>query len=103
MMKKLSIFLCLICLAGCVTTTMPDGSTTQSVDYDLAALALESAVTLYNMYQLSVDTTPEQSRLTVLLDNIERAEALYNRLSEQYGKGKALILTDDSGLKTLTR
>lgn len=95
--------ICLVCvflmLAGCTTTTNPDGSITRQVDYDLASFALESAVTVYNLYLATtdVDNPPEQSRLTELLDNIERAEGIYNRLRDQFGKADVTILKNADG------
>lgn len=95
---------CLVCvflmLAGCVTTTLPDGSTTQKVDYELASFALESAVTVYNLYLATtdVDNPPEQSRLTELLNNIERIEVIVNRLRDDFGKGNVSITKKADGM-----
>ena len=99
-MKKSIMILCIIVMCvGCVTTTAPDGSTTQRVDYELASFALESAVTLYNLYltTASDDDPPEQSRLTELLDNIERAEGIYNRLRDAIGKADVTIIKNADG------
>ena len=96
-MKKSITTLCIILLfAGCITTTHPDGSTTQRMDYELASFALESAVTLYNLYR-TADTPPEQSRLTELLDNVERIEAIYNRLRDDFGKAEVSIIKNADG------
>lgn len=99
-MKKSLILVCVfLMLAGCVTTTLPDGSTTQRVDYELASFALESAVTLYNLYLATTDedNPPEQSRLTELLDNVERIEEIYNRLRVDFGKGNISITKRSDG------
>lgn len=101
--------ICLVCvflmLAGCVTTTMPGGSTTQRVDYELASFALESAVTVYNLYLATTDADnpPEQSRLTELLDNIERIEAIYNRLRDNFGKADVVVTKNADGTMTLNQ
>jgi PBP1b-binding outer membrane lipoprotein LpoB len=96
-MKKTIATLCIILLlAGCITTTAPDGSTTQRMDYELASFALESAVTLYNLYR-TADTPPEQSKLTELLDNVERIEAIYNRLRDDFGKADVTIVKNANG------
>ena len=100
-MKKSIVILCIVILcAGCVTTTLPDGSTQQRVDYELASFALESAVTLYNLYK-TADSPPEQSRLTELLDNIERAEGIYNRLRDAIGKADVTIIKNADGTLAL--
>jgi uncharacterized lipoprotein NlpE involved in copper resistance len=102
-MKKSIVILCIVILcAGCVTTTNPDGSTTQKVDYELASFALESAVTLYNLYLTTAsDDPPEQSRLTELLDNVERIEAIYNRLRDDFGKADVTIIKNADGTLVL--
>ena len=102
-MKKIFVILCIVILiAGCVTTTLPDGSTQQRVDYELASFALESAVTIYNLYLTTAsDDPPEQSRLTELLDNIERAEGIYNRLRDTIDKADVTIIKNADGTLVL--
>ena len=111
-MKKSIVILCIVILCGtfwsgvllggCATTTNPDGSVTRQVDYDLASFALESAVTIYNLYlTTAVDDPPDQSRLTELLDNIERAEGIYNRLRDAIGKADVTIIKNADGTLAL--
>ena len=97
MRNSIVLLLVVIAVSGCITTTNPDGSVEQRVDVELAAFALDSAITAYNLYQDIYVHDVQQSRLSQLLDDIERAESLYNRLREQYGKNKIIVLTNPDG------
>ena len=98
-MKHTMILILLgLVLAGCVTITYPDGTTETRIDVEMASLALDTAVAAYNIYvQTTAEPEQSQSRLGALLDDIERAESLYNRIAERLNK-KAVISQDAKGL-----
>ena len=90
-----------IALPGCVTVTYPDGTTENRIDAEMASLALEGAVLAYNLYIQSDQDEPSPSRLTQLLNNIERAEALYNRLRDTYGGKEKMVVPMSDGQREI--
>jgi len=91
------IIILLFFVSGCVTVKYPDGSTETKIDVDMATVVLNTAVEAYNLY-LQHEQTPEPTKLERLLNNIERAEAIYNRLAEQFGEKQVQVNKNQDGL-----
>ncbi len=88
----LAVLLLAVLLVGCITTTYPDGRVEERIDYEVAELALRITVLAYNAYRDSSDPAP--SRLTELLDNVDRAMRTANMIRDALGK-EPLFLTAD--------
>lgn len=95
------IVVCLSLFSGCATTEYPDGSIETRLDLPAAELGLNTAMSLYNVYMATV-AAPEPSRLTELLDNVDRALALVNYVRVGRGlepieilKGQTIEIQED--------
>jgi hypothetical protein len=102
-MLLVMFMLIIVMLLGCVTVQYPDGRVETRIDAEMAGVALDTAVTTYNLYLESQTTNPNPSRLTQLLDNIERAKELYDRLMALTGGKKAVINVQQNGIRKVVR
>jgi hypothetical protein len=88
-------------ITGCVTVTYPDGRTETKIDPNAivyAEAAVHLAILAYNAYQAGRPAdAPSTPRLTELLDNVERAIAIYNRLAPAFDAPVLAAVVDDNG------
>lgn len=77
--KAIALLLCLVMLAGCVTTTAPDGTTTTSIDSNLVAAMLPSILDLANKY-LDAKVSQDQAAAEAKRQELESRRAMMEML-----------------------
>jgi len=89
-MRAVSLVL-LLCLAGCVTVTYPDGTKETRLDEKSLIYAREGVDLAISAYNLYLVTTQDRSRLGTFLRNVERAVRIYNDLAPAFGKDPIIL------------
>jgi uncharacterized protein YkwD len=92
----------IVALSGCTTTQLPDGRTETRLDLPEIEAMLSSAILLYNVYA-TAEAVPEPSRLTELLDNVDRILDIVNYVRAGQGlepieisKGATVEIVEES-------
>ena len=90
-LQAIIVSLIVVSLTGCITMQLPDGRTETRIDLPTVEAMLSSAITLYNVYA-TTQAAPEPSRLTELLDNVDRILDIVNYM--RAGRGLEPIVIE---------